>query len=385
MQMMRKIVYLTGTRADFGLMSETLSAIDTAPHYDLTVLVTGQHLAADYGDTAREIIASGLNHHLLPAVAMRGEDGAEMAHGVAEQMHHITDFLKAERPDLLLLLGDRGEMLAGAWAALFLGIPCLHFHGGERSGTVDDPMRQAISALCQYHAPATPQARERLLRMGEVADCIFLLGAPGLDGIRRYKPDHSIIERLALQGDGPLICVLFHPVVQDMDLAADQASTVLESIASIKGRSVVFAPNSDAGSAAIRDCYAAFRARSGAASGSDAMQFHWVTHLGRDDYLSLLASADVLLGNSSSGIIEAASLGTPTVNVGDRQAMRERNACVFDCDFDSASIRAALDMALACSGQFENLYDQGGCASRIVQCLDNLPWSSSVPKKAYSY
>ncbi|WP_226635045.1 UDP-N-acetylglucosamine 2-epimerase [Brevundimonas poindexterae] len=382
---MRKIAYLSGTRADFGLMTEVLRAIDADPGLDLTVLVTGQHLADEHGYTAREIIDSGFAHLLLPSVPMTGEDGIEMAVGVARQMESIAESLRKLSPDLLLLLGDRGEMLAGAWAALFLGIPCVHFHGGERSGTVDDPMRQAITGLSQFHIPATPGARDRLIRMGERPQNIFLLGAPGLDALRTFTPDRSVIDRLKLDGAGPLLSVLFHPVVQDLDQAETQAEVLIDQIARVPGRAVVFAPNSDAGSASIRDCYAAARKRYAQPDAAHPMRFHWVTHLSRRDYLSLLACSDLLIGNSSSGIIEAASLATPTVNIGDRQAMRERNASVFDCEITPDAIRAAIDSALAFTGPFENLYDQGGCADQIAGCLTQLSLGARATKKQFSY
>lgn len=382
---MRRVAYLTGTRADFGLMKDTLRAIDACPRFELTVLVTGQHLATEHGLTAREVIESGLDHVLLPAVPMTGQDGLEMASGVAEQMGFIAGALQTLTPDILLLLGDRGEMLAGAWAALFLGIPCAHFHGGERSGTVDDPMRQAITALCQYHFPATTHARERLIRMGEVESSIFLLGAPGLDELRNFRPDAGLLDRLGLTGEGPLLSVLFHPVVQDADLAAAQASVLIEEVARIGGTAVVFAPNSDAGSAAIRDFYADARIRYAERGTTHPTQFHWVTHLSRADYLSLIAQSDVLIGNSSSGIIEAASLKTPTVNVGDRQLMRDRNASVFDCEIAPQPLREALASALTFEGPFENIYYHGGCASQIVRYLEDLPAEPTAIKKKFRY
>ena len=382
---MRRIAYLTGTRADFGLMAETLHAIDAHPHFDLILLVTGQHLAVEHGLTAREVIDSGLRHTLLPAVPMTGHDGVEMASSVTEQMGHIVNALHSLSPDIVLLLGDRGEMLAGAWASLLLGIPCAHFHGGERSGTVDDPMRQAVTALCQYHFPATPGARHRLIQAGEIEESIFLLGAPGLDALRNFTPDPGVLSRFGPAGERPLFSVLFHPVVQDADQAAVQASILIDEIARIGGRAVVFAPNSDAGSAAIRHFYANAQSRYIRPDSEYPTHFHWVKHLSRGDYLSLVAQSDVLVGNSSSGIIEAASLNTPTVNIGDRQLMRERNTSVFDCEIAPQAIRQALASALAFRGPFENIYDRGGCASQIVDCLMKLTLRPVAIKKKFRY
>ena len=285
---------------------------------------------------------------------------------------------------LLLVLGDRGEMLAGAIAALYMGIPCAHFHGGERSGTVDDQIRQAITALAHVHFPATPKAKERLIALGEIPQSIHMLGAPGLDYIRRVAPDPAIRARMGLGAEIPVFTVLFHPVVQDAHLAAVQAETLIGALKQLPAEVVVFAPNSDSGSAAISDVY--HHARQALAQTKDhSAKFHWITHLQRDDYLSLLATSTALLGNSSSGIIEAASLGTPTVNLGDRQNMRERNPSVFDAAITGPAIAQAIVDAMRYDGPFTNVYDQGGCADQIATCIKQLSLDAAVLKKSLSF
>ena len=164
---MRRILYLTGTRADFGLMRATLAGIQAHPELKLGLLVTGMHLDPRYGDTVREVEASGLPVVARVPVALGDDDGATMARAIGLELLGAVDALASFHPDLLLLLGDRGEMLAGAIAALHLNIPIVHLHGGELSGTVDEPVRHAISKLAHYHFTATEGARERLIRMGE--------------------------------------------------------------------------------------------------------------------------------------------------------------------------------------------------------------------------
>lgn len=381
---MIKLAYLSGTRADFGLIENTLKALDADTAIDLTVIATGQHMDARFGETYKDIEASGLMLQCLPQQPLTGADGMEMAQSIAQQTSEITTALAALKPDLLLVLGDRGEMLAAAIAGLYLGIPCAHFHGGERSGTVDDQIRQAITTLAHIHLPATPKAQERLITLGEMPQNIHMLGAPGLDHIRTVSPDSTIRTRMDLAADSTVFTVLFHPVVQDADKAAAQARTLIDALKLLPAEVVVFAPNSDSGSAAISDVY--YQARQALAQSVDHhAKFHWITHLQRDDYLSLLATSAALVGNSSSGIIEAASLQTPTVNLGDRQNMRERNPSVFDADITPAAIAQAIDAACAYSGPFTNVYDQGGCAEQIVACVKNLLLDASVLKKTFSF
>ena len=177
----RKIIYLSGTRADFGLMKSTLDLL--APVTDLSVAVTGMHLEPEFGHTVDDIRAAGLRICGEVPIDVKTRTQQSMSAGIGVCLTGVTALLQAEQPDMLVLLGDRGEMLAGAIAALHLGIVCVHIHGGERSGTVDEPVRHAISKLAGYHVVATQESRERLIRMGESPDRVYVTGAPGLDGL----------------------------------------------------------------------------------------------------------------------------------------------------------------------------------------------------------
>jgi len=172
---LRHICYITGTRADFGLMERALRAIDAEPGLTLSILVTGMHLDATYGGTVAEIRATGLSVAGEVPVTLAPATGATMARGIGAMLGGFVDQLEALRPDVVLLLGDRGEMLAAAIAAIHLNIPIAHIHGGERSGTVDEPVRHAISKLSHIHLTTTDGARQRLIAMGERADRVFVL------------------------------------------------------------------------------------------------------------------------------------------------------------------------------------------------------------------
>ena len=378
----RRIAYLTGTRADFGLMAGTLRRLHRHPGTEVSVLVTGMHLSAQYGMTVDEVEASGLPVAARIPLAIDERSQQGMARAVGEAVVGVAAALTQSRPDVLLLLGDRGEMLGGAIAALHLGVPIAHLHGGEQSGTIDEPIRHAITKLSHLHLVATEESRQRVVRMGEAPQSVYVVGAPSLDDVvgRSDLPREQVIRALGLPAGVRYALVLFHPVVQEMAQAQAQAGALqaaLEGEVLGRGMHVIWlAPNADAGSAAI---VTAMQRAAGP-------QVHGVTHLPRARYLDALACADVLAGNSSSGIIEAASLGTPVVNIGTRQRLRQRNANTRDCASDAASIRLALAAALQ-HGWYApgNVYGDGRSGERICELLVTLPLPPSLLDKSNAY
>ncbi len=376
---MRKICYVTGTRADFGLMQSTLMSIHNHPELSLGLLVTGMHLLPAYGETWREIAGSGLSVDAKIPVSLTGESGAEMACAVGEQVVSFTQVLDQNRPDLLLLLGDRGEMLAGAIAALYLNIPLVHIHGGELSGTVDESIRHAVSKLSHYHFTATEKSRERLIRMGERPEHIMVTGAPGLDGIYQAEllAREPLFGRYGLDKTRPLLLVLFHPVVQQAGDASAQMQALLEVAIESDMQTLVVMPNADAGGAEIVRVIRDYAHKG---------EIKTVIHLPRNDFLSLVAEAEVMVGNSSSGIIETASLGTPVVNIGDRQQCRERNANVIDVAPIKGDIARGLTAAKEMKGQcWSNAYGEGKASERIVECLATLSLDPKILEKVNAY
>lgn len=382
--MPRRIAYLTGTRADFGLMAGTLRRMHADARLRVSLLVTGMHLDAAYGETVREVEALGVPVAARIPIDVAGRSPESMAVAVGQAVQGVAHALATERPDVLLLLGDRGEMLAGAVAALHLGIPVAHLHGGERSGTVDESLRHAITKLAHIHLVASEDARDRVIRMGEDARQVFVVGAPSLDDIvvRPAPVRAAVMQALGLEAGAPdrYALVLFHPVVQEQADAARQTRALLQALRErLQGRGVAIvwlAPNADAGSAEIL----------GALAAEAQADFRLHTHLPRALYLDALACAELLAGNSSSGIIEAASLGVPVVNVGHRQRLRQRNANVIDCEADAADIAVAIDRALALGRLAPtNVYGDGRAGPRIVELLATLPLPASLLDKVNAY
>lgn len=375
----RRIVYLSGTRADFGLMQSTLQRIAATPGMDLQVAVTGMHLSAEHGHTVDEIAATGLPICACIPTDMRTRSGASMAAAIADCLAGVTALLESARPDALLLLGDRGEMLAGAIAALHAGVPCVHVHGGERSGTVDEPVRHAISKLSSYHFVALESARERLLRMGEEGARIFVTGAPGLDGLGELAAmeREACLAALQLAPGSRFVLAVFHPVVQQAAAAADQTRLLLEALGAAGLPVVWLEPNADAGSREILGVLDATPLPPGSRR---------ATHLGRPLYAAALRHCELLVGNSSSGIIEAATFGTPVLNVGDRQAMRDHGPNVLDVPVEAQALAAGLRSQLG-HGRYrcDNAWGDGRAGERIAQLLATLPLQPRLLEKINTY
>lgn len=373
----RRIAYLSGTRADFGLMAATLSRIASTPGLQLQLAVTGTHLSVQHGHTLDEVRASGIPVAVEIPVDVLTRTGASMALAVADVVRGLTPFLERERPDALLLLGDRGEMLAGAIAALHVGVPVFHVHGGERSGTVDEPVRHAISKLASCHFVATEAARERLLRMGEAAERIHVTGAPGLDGLQELASAsrEDCLAQLGLPSD--FVLALFHPVVQQAGEAAAQARALVQALRGLGLPVLWLDPNADAGSREILE------ALDGEALPPGSRRLR---HLPRAQFCAAMRHCAVMAGNSSSGIIEAASFGTPVVNVGSRQHMREHGPNVVDVEAQAEAIAAALQ-AQRSHGRWpcENPWGDGQAGERIARLLATLPLDGALLEKSNSY
>lgn len=376
----RRIVYVSGTRADFGLMRLALQSMAADARLDVRVLVTGMHLCEEFGATWREVEAAGLPIAARVPVDVTTRSRASMAASLGEAVVGMTETLQALRPDAVIVLGDRGEMLAAAIVCLHLGLPVFHVHGGERSGTVDEPMRHAISKMATWHLVTTEGSRERLVRMGERPESITVTGAPGLDGLVASAAAEAgpLLNSLGLQPGRPFALVLFHPVVQQAEEAATQTLALARATRSTGLQILWLAPNSDAGSAAIASEARASLEQGGASA--------FAVHLSREQFATAMRHCAVMAGNSSAGIIEAASFGTPVVNVGERQNLRERNRNVVDCGNSEQEIRQALHVALA-HGRYpaENLYGTGDAARRMVHAVATAPLDAQWLRKVNCY
>jgi len=312
------------------------------------------------------------------------DTGAAMAKSIGKCVHKMAGTLERRRPDILLLLGDRAEMLAGATAASYMGIAIAHLHGGEVSGGVDEPVRHAISKLAHVHFPATENSAKRLIKMGEDPLRIFIVGAPSLDTILNEKlPKQSkLAKKYGLDLSKPILLVLQHSIVTEADDAAAQIKETLNAIVGLKQQTILIYPNADAGGRRMIRVIKKYEKYPFLKS------FRSIPYT---DYLGLMRMASVLIGNSSSGIIEAPSFHLPVVNIGTRQKGRERSTNVIDVGYDRREIVKAVKKALH-DGKFrakvnkcKNPYGDGNASQRIVKVLSKIEITPKLLQKRITY
>src|SRR5271156_3638029 len=330
--MKKTIAVVTTSRADYSHLYWPLKDLQAHPDLDLKVIALASHLSPEFGSTVREIEADGFPIAAKLECLLSSDTDIGMAKSIGLGVLALADTLGQMRPDLLLLIADRYEMLAPASVALALRIPIAHIEGGEISeGAIDDAVRNALTKLSHIHFTSTECARQRVIAMGEEEWRVHRAGAPSLDHLRRQKllSRGQVEERLALDLRKPTVLVVYHPmtIARDTLQEADALFTALENLTD----QILFCyPNADAGSRALIDRAKLFISRRG-----DGKIF---TNLDSESYLSLLRQVDMLVGNSSSGIMESASFALPTVNVGLRQQGRERARNVLDADAHSGAI-----------------------------------------------
>jgi UDP-hydrolysing UDP-N-acetyl-D-glucosamine 2-epimerase len=338
------VCVLTTGRQDYGILRSTLLLLHESPRFQLSLVAGGMHLRDEFGRTIERIREDGLP--IARALDFVG-DLPEPAGDAARALASISGALADLRPDMLVIVGDRSETLAAAHAAALHAVPVVHLHGGEETeGAVDNLFRHAITKLSHLHLVSSELHAQRVRQMGEAPERIVIVGAPGLDN--RFRPDLPSLDALrARLGDSlaaPIVLVTVHPTtlsVEESPLA--EVSAVAGAMEQVRATYVISQPNSDAGGPAIRDFWSTW------APERDRVLL--VDALGDASYWSLLLHADAVLGNSSSGIIEAPAVGVPVVDVGDRQRGRERSPLVRNVPPSTPEIVNALSRALAISAE----------------------------------
>ncbi|MGD1105974.1 MAG: UDP-N-acetylglucosamine 2-epimerase [Terracidiphilus sp.] len=376
----RRIGVVTTSRADYSHLYWPLRELAANPEIELGVFALGPHLSPQFGNTLQEIERDGFPIQARIECLLSSDTDTGMAKTIGLAILGLADALTAWRPDLLLLIADRYEMLAPASTALALRIPVAHIEGGEVSqGAIDDAVRNALTKLAHIHFTSTETARLRVIAMGEEPWRVHRAGAPSLDHLRRSTLlDRAALEaRLGLLLVQPTLVVAWHPVTILRDTNAE-SDAFFAALTQAPGKIVFVYPNADAGSLALID-----RARTLAATRAHT---HVFVNLDAVTYWSLLRHADVLVGNSSSGIMEAASFALPVVNVGIRQQGRERARNVIDVPAESHAIRAALDRALSPAFReslagMTNPYGDGTAAQTIARVLASVPLDGLLIKQ----
>jgi len=371
---MRKIFLITERRADYSRFQPILKMIEQDPELDYDLVVTGMHLKAEHGMTINEIKADGFKIFSTFEMFLESEDsGGAMVRAYAEAVKMVSYALEKSKPDIILSGFDIAANAAVTLAGAHMNIPVAHIQGGEVTGTIDESIRHAMSKFAHYHFAANQDACERLVKMGELPDRVFNVGCPSIDAILAVPDDPQIVHKFDLVN--PYFLLIQHPVTSEIKKSTDQIKTTLEAIRKSKSNVLIIMPNNDAGYAAIADHINTSNMKS-------------VDTLSINDYVNLLRNSTGLIGNSSSGIHEAASFDIPVVNIGTRQQGRLRPKNVLDVDHDVNQIEMAINSCKEMKENamvFENFYGDGKSAQKIIALLKSLDLGDEIIQKRITY
>jgi UDP-hydrolysing UDP-N-acetyl-D-glucosamine 2-epimerase len=381
--MKRTIAVVTSSRADYSHLYWPLHDLARHEDVDLKVIVLGAHLSPQFGETVKEIEKDGFPIAARLECLLSSDTDVGMAKTLGLAVLSLADLLGRMRPDLLLLIADRYEMLAPAAVALTLRIPIAHIEGGEISeGAIDDAVRNALTKMSHIHFTSTEGARARVIAMGEQPWRVHRAGAPSLDHLRRSRllHIHELEQQLALDLQRPTAVVAYHPVTIMRD-TTQEADSLFAALREVDAQILFCYPNADAGSHALLE-----RTRAFLSTRSDARVF---VNLDSVTYWSLLRQVALLIGNSSSGIMEAASFALPVVNVGFRQKGRERARNVLDAEPETKAILAKIGEAMSLEFRkslvgMTNPYGDGHASEKIVHVLTTVPLSEELLVKRAS-
>lgn len=381
---MMKVCFITGTRAEFGLLLPLMNLMKAkALNIDLQIIATGAHLSPEFGLSFQEIENSGFYINEKVEILLSGDTDSAIAKSVGLGILGLSDALNRLKPNWVVLLGDRFEIFSAASASYLQKIPIIHLHGGETTeGAIDEGFRHAITKLSYLHFTSTEPYRSRVIKMGESPDRVFNVGAIGLDNILELPllSKDQLSKELNFSLNSPYLLVTFHPATLDKTDPIEQFQTVLNALDKYTHLNLIFTfPNADAHSRNIILLLNSYIEKNPSRAKAYA-------NLGQLRYLSAMKYSEAILGNSSSGIIEAPSFFIPTINIGDRQKGRIQSESTINASVNLGSITRAIDLALSfefkqkCK-QVDNPYGKGGTAQKILDHLSNLLYNYSPGKK----
>ena len=383
--MKRKVCIITGTRAEYGVAKPLFEAINRDKNLELQIIATGMHLVDEFGFTFKEIENDGFKIDQKVDIDLSSDSDLGVCHSISLAIDGLAKAYLKLKPEILILVGDRYEMFAGASAALILRIPVAHISGGETTeGSFDESLRHSITKMSHLHFCATDQYRKRVIQLGEVPKRVFNVGAIGLDSIAKLKflSKSALEKRLRIKFNRRNLIILFHPVTLEHHTAETQVETLIKALDELKNTNLIFIKsNSDTGARAVSQRIE----RYAAANRHKTAFFVSIKHL---DFLSLMRLSDAIVGNSSSGIIEAPSFKIGTVNIGDRQKGRIRVASIIDCEPTQSSIRQAIGKLYspAFSKGLKKIispYGDGHASDKIVRIIKKAKLKNIIKKSFF--
>jgi GDP/UDP-N,N'-diacetylbacillosamine 2-epimerase (hydrolysing) len=373
---------ITGTRAEYGLLRWVIDGIANSRLLELQLCATGMHLSPEFGLTYREIEKDGYQIDSKVEMLVSADTPSGITKSMGLGLIGFADELERLKPDLLILLGDRYEIMAAAMAATLAKIPIAHLHGGEvTEGAFDEAIRHSLTKMSHIHFVAVEEYRDRVIQLGESPGKVHCVGGLGIDNINRIKllSREELEDAIGFKLGAKNLLVTFHPVTLDEDSAWAQIQELLDALSALSDTSLIFTmPNADTGNRRMSDSIKEF-----VADHANAVAF---SSLGQLRYLSCMQHVDAVVGNSSSGLLEAPSFKKATVNIGDRQKGRVQAESVVDCQSDQDSIRSAIEGIYSPLFQKEletvkNPYDKGGSSDLIVKTIEQIDLSGILKKQ----
>ncbi|MBI4093522.1 UDP-N-acetylglucosamine 2-epimerase (hydrolyzing) [Candidatus Kaiserbacteria bacterium] len=360
----KKILVVTGTRAEYGLLRSTMDAIRRHPKLSLWLLVTGMHTLNSYGLTKNEIVRDGYKIDCVVPIKKK----SDMLQALTQEITGIRSYCLKHRPDCVLVLGDRDEPFAAAIVAAHLNIPIAHIHGGDTTGPgVDERIRNSITKMASLHFPGTKKSAARVAGLGEKRERIFALGSVVVDMVLNEKrfSRQEVAKTLHLDAKKPWLTLLQHPSVFDSEPLQQQLSPTIRALNTFSNHEkIAIYPNTDTGSETFVRIIRDLRKKG----------YRVFKSLPRLLFMSVVAESDALVGNSSAGVIETGYLGTPTVNIGSRQRGRERGTGVIDAPYDVKKIATAIGRAIKLKKKqngrsFPSPYGTSDAGTRVAKIL----------------
>lgn len=382
--MKRKICVITGTRAEYGLLRLLLKRIQSDTKYELQLVVTGMHQAPEFGSTFQEIKADGFDIDYNVEMLLSSDSTVGISKSVGLGVIGFADSFEQLRPDLVVVLGDRFEILAAVTAALFARIPVLHLHGGEvTEGSIDESIRHALTKMSHVHCVAAEEYRQRVIQLGEQPERVHCVGGLGVDAIKHMKLlDRSELEMsLDFKLKERNLLITFHPATLEDDSPKDQVTELLAALDEMSDTGLIFTlPNADAGGRQLIGLLQNFT--------SSHVNARTFASLGQLRYLSCMSFCDGVVGNSSSGLLEAPSLQKGTINIGNRQHGRLQASSIINCQPNRQEIQYALKRLFSSEFQaslhnISNPYGDGGATDRIFAVINNLQLDTLAQKPFY--
>lgn len=378
---MKKIAVVTATRAEYGILRPLIYRLKKESEFEVQLIVTGTHLETGYGNTQEEIKQDGLEIYRTIPILEKGNEPYDISLTMANAIREFAGYFKEEKPDVLLVLGDRTELLGICSAAMNEKVPIAHLHGGELTeGAVDDCVRHAITKMSYLHFPAAEVYRKRIIQMGEEPERVFNVGALGVENILKvsllsYK---EVCSQIGIPLKLKYAVVTFHPVTLEDKTAEKQVKNLIQAMKQRKDYFyLITKANADAGGKLVNQLLEEFA--------KEAENTKLVSSLGMVRYLSAVKYSQFVLGNSSSGIIEAPALGIPTVNIGDRQKGRLMADTVVSCGNEIEEILKAVEKAEMIKHRISKLYGTGDTSERIVGILKDYLLNNKIALKKKFY